>query len=136
MSSKERRLVAIMFTDLVGYTKLAQARESLALELLEEHRSIVRPLLTPHEGTEVKTTGDGFLVEFKSSLEAVLCAVEIQKQMARRNSKASVKALNRMTETQSWPFLIATLPVFAELRKDPRYPEFCAKVGLPMQAPT
>ncbi len=88
MASADRRLAAIMFTDVVGYTRMSQARESLALELLEEHRRIVRPLLGKHGGIEVKTIGDAFLVEFKSALDAVLCAVEIQNAMAARNSNA------------------------------------------------
>jgi adenylate cyclase len=82
----DRRLAAIMFTDIVGYTRMAQARESLALELLEEHRKVVRPLISSHDGTEVKTIGDAFLIEFKSALEAVLCAVDIQNRMTERNS--------------------------------------------------
>lgn len=77
-----------MFTDIVGYTRMAQADESLALKLLEDHRRIVRPLLEKHNGTEVKTMGDAFLVEFRSALGAVLCAVEIQRKMAERNSRA------------------------------------------------
>jgi len=76
-----------MFTDIVGYTRMAQARESLALELLEEHRGVVRPLVTAHGGMEVKTIGDAFLIEFRSALEAVLCAVDIQRRMADRNSR-------------------------------------------------
>jgi adenylate cyclase len=91
MGSGDRRLAAIMFTDIVGYTRMAQARESLALELLEEHRRVVRPLLPLHGGTEIKTMGDAFLVEFRSALEAVLCAVEIQEKMAERNSKVQAE---------------------------------------------
>jgi class 3 adenylate cyclase len=58
-----RRLAAIMFTDMVSFSALAQRDEALALELLEEHRRIVRSLLPTHGGREVKTTGDGFLLE-------------------------------------------------------------------------
>src|ERR1700722_7388077 len=88
MADGERRLAAIMFTDIVGYTHLSQADESLALELLREHQRLLRPTFTAHGGTEVKTIGDAFLVEFRSALEAVVCAVEMQKRMGERNAEA------------------------------------------------
>jgi class 3 adenylate cyclase len=55
----------------VGYSALSQRNEALALELLEEHRRIVRDILPKHGGREVKTTGDGFLIEFASARAAV-----------------------------------------------------------------
>lgn len=85
MSGGERRLAAIMFTDVVGFTTMGQDNEELALQLLEEHRSVVRPLVAGRHGKEVKTIGDAFLVEFGSALDAVRCAVEIQKAMRERN---------------------------------------------------
>lgn len=79
-----------MFTDIVGYARISQANESLALELLEEHRTILRPTFSVYGGTEVKTIGDAFLIEFRSALEAVSCAVELQKKMAERNAKVEL----------------------------------------------
>jgi adenylate cyclase len=83
----ERRLAAVMFTDMVDYTGLSEKDESLALALLDEQRRIVRLVFARHGGQEVKTLGDGFLVEFASTLEAVRCALEIQQMMNTRNQK-------------------------------------------------
>ena len=53
-----RRLAAIMFTDIVGYSALTQRNEALALELLAEHRNILRPFFDKHDGIEIETAGD------------------------------------------------------------------------------
>src|SRR3954451_12453753 len=86
MSSQEqRRLAAIMFTDMVGYSALAQRDDKLALELLEEHRRLLRAIFPQFNGVEIKTIGDAFLVEFGSALEAAQCAIEIQRTLSKRN---------------------------------------------------
>ena len=75
-----------MFTDMVGYSALAQRDDKLALELLEEHRRLLREIFPRFHGTEIKTIGDAFLVEFGSALEAAQCGIEIQRTLAKRNT--------------------------------------------------
>jgi adenylate cyclase len=83
----ERRLAAIMMTDVVGYSRLMGADEEGTLAQLKEHRrQLVDPKIKRHRGRIVKTTGDGMLAEFASPVEAVRCAVEIQRGMIPRNA--------------------------------------------------
>jgi adenylate cyclase len=85
VSGEQRTLAAIMFTDMVGYSALSQRDDKLALELLEEHRRLLREIFPRFNGTEIKTIGDAFLIEFHSALEAAQCAIEIQRTLAKRN---------------------------------------------------
>jgi adenylate cyclase len=78
LSQGQRSLAAIMFTDMVGYTALAQSNEERAMEVLERHNRLLRPFFPKFRGREVKAIGDSFLVEFGSSLDAVKCAIEVQ----------------------------------------------------------
>ena len=82
-----------MFTDIVGYTSLTQSDEAFAVRMLEKHRELIRPVILAHGGREVKTIGDGFLVEFVSALEATECAVEMQKVLHEYNLNATEKIL-------------------------------------------
>ena len=83
----ERRLAAILATDMVGYSRLMEADEAGTLARLKTHRlELIDPAIAKNKGQIVKTTGDGMLVEFRSVVDAVQCAVEIQTRMTRRNS--------------------------------------------------
>lgn len=74
-----RRLAAIMFTDVVGFTAATRADEAGTLSKLRELEALIRPPLPRHGGREVKSTGDGLLVEFGSALDALTAAVEVQR---------------------------------------------------------
>ncbi len=90
-NTDQRKLAAIMFTDMVGYSALSQRNEALALELLAENQRLLRTQFPLFNGREVKTTGDGFLVEFPSALQATQCAVEIQRALAARNGAQPIE---------------------------------------------
>src|SRR5690349_16103064 len=84
----DRRLAAIFAGDIAGYSRLMGVDEEGTLRQLKAHRKeLVDPKITEHRGRIVKTTGDGVLVEFVSVVDAVRCAVEIQRGMAERNAE-------------------------------------------------
>jgi class 3 adenylate cyclase/pimeloyl-ACP methyl ester carboxylesterase len=84
----QRRLAAILAGDVVGYSRLMGVDEVGTLTSLKSHRrELIDPAIAKHAGRIVKTTGDGMLVEFASVVDAVGCAVDIQRGMFRRNSK-------------------------------------------------
>src|SRR5215831_7654416 len=83
----QRRLAAILAADVAGYSRLMGADEEGTLERLKAHRrELIDPKIKEHHGRVVKTTGDGLLGEFASVVDAVRCAVEIQRAMADRNA--------------------------------------------------
>lgn len=88
-----RRLAAIMFTDMVGFTALTQRDEAAALHLLQRHHQVLRPFFRRFRGREIKTIGDSFLVEFDSALDATNCAIEIQRSL--HESEDSTPAAER-----------------------------------------
>lgn len=77
-----------MFTDIVGFSALAQRDEALALKLLDEHQILARDIFPNFGAREVKTIGDAFMLEFSSALDAVECGVSIQVAMHDRNAAA------------------------------------------------
>ena len=84
----ERKLVAVLAADVVGYARLMEADEEGTLQALKAHRAeLLEPKIAEHRGRTVKLAGDGALIEFGSLLDAVRCAVEIQNGMTRRNAE-------------------------------------------------
>ena len=79
-SEPKRKLVAIMFTDMVGYTSLMQKDEVKARKLIQRQREIMKPLIEKHSGTILQYVGDGTFITFDSAIEAVNCGYEIQNQ--------------------------------------------------------
>jgi len=87
-SRVERRLAAILAADVAGYSRLMGIDEEGTLLQLKTHRKeLVDPKITEYRGRIVKTTGDGMLVEFVSVVDAVRCAVDIQRNMVERNAE-------------------------------------------------
>jgi adenylate cyclase len=83
----ERKLAAILAADVVGYSRLMGVDEEGTHERLKAHLSeLVNPKIAEHQGRVVKNTGDGFLAEFPSVVDAVHCAAEVQREMAERNA--------------------------------------------------
>jgi len=114
--TEERKLAAIMFTDMVGYSALAQRDDKIALELLEEHRRLLRELFPQFHGTEIKTIGDAFLVEFGSALEAAQCAIEIQRTLAKRITTSRPTGASHLKSASTlamWCIATATFTVTA-----------------------
>jgi adenylate cyclase len=84
---EERRLAAVLSADMVGFSRLMEVDETGTLARLKTHRlELIDPAIAKSRGRIIKTTGDGMLVEFHSIVDAVLCAAEIQRRMARRNA--------------------------------------------------
>jgi adenylate cyclase len=85
--SETRKLAAILVADVVGYSKLAGADEERTLSRLRGLRSdLIDPAIAAHHGRIVKRTGDGSIIEFRSVVDAVRCAIEVQNGMAARNA--------------------------------------------------
>src|SRR5215813_5574915 len=87
----ERRLSAVLAADVAGYSRLVGVDEEGTLAQLRSVRAeLIDPAIATHGGRLVKTTGDGLLVEFPSVVDAVRCALDAQRGMARRNSEIPV----------------------------------------------
>src|SRR2546423_2582346 len=88
MERVERRLTAILAADIAGYSRLTGLDEEGTHAQLQDHlRALVDPKVAEHRGRVVKNTGDGMLAEFSSVVDAVRCALDVQRGMAKRNSE-------------------------------------------------
>src|SRR6478672_6947783 len=86
--SETRKIAAILVSDVVGYSRLAGADEDRILARLRALRSdLIDPIISVHRGRVVKRTGDGSIIEFRSVVDAVRCAVEVQTAMIERNAE-------------------------------------------------
>src|SRR5215472_8556442 len=84
--SETRKLVAILVADVVGYSRLAGADEDRTLSRLRGLRSdLIDPAIAAHRGRIVKRTGDSSIIEFRSVVDAVRCAIEVQTGLIERN---------------------------------------------------
>jgi class 3 adenylate cyclase len=109
----ERRLAAILASDVAGYSRLMEADEEGTLARLKTHRrELIDPKIADFGGRVVKTTGDGLLVEFASVVDAVRCAVEVQRGMAERN----VWSRRRNALNSEWAFIRETSSAMREIR--------------------
>src|SRR5437870_3452888 len=85
--TEKRRLAAIMFTDIVGFSRQMGTNEARTLRLLDTHNRIIQQAVAEHHGTVIKTVGDAFLVDFPSVVHAVQCALQIQAQFRTDNAE-------------------------------------------------
>ena len=91
----ERRLAAVLAADMVGYSRLMEVDETGTLARLKTHRiELIDPAIAKNRGRIIKTTGDGMLVEFHSVVDAVLCAAEVQRRMARAQRRRRAGAVD------------------------------------------
>src|SRR5712671_4175678 len=86
----ERRLSAILAADIAGYSALMGADDARTVRDLKSHQAVILPMIGTHGGRIIDTAGAGILAEFGSVVNAVECAVEIQKTMAKRNATVEV----------------------------------------------
>ena len=77
MAEQKRKLAAIVFTDIVGFTKLTAKDQTLASSLLEKQRNLLKPIVEDHGGKWIKEMGDGLLLIFDTVTDAVECCIQI-----------------------------------------------------------
>src|SRR5437867_11971932 len=88
--AETRRLAAIMFTDIVGFSRQMGSDEARTLRLLEVHNQVIQQAVAEHHGTVIKVMGDAFLVDFPSAVHAVQCAQHIHAQFRTYNAEKEI----------------------------------------------
>ena len=78
MERKDYRLAAILYTDIAGFSKMMEKNEARTLELLHKHNELIEGIVAKKKGTVIKTIGDAFLIDFKNTVDALQCAIDIQ----------------------------------------------------------
>jgi class 3 adenylate cyclase len=107
-SVARRRMAAVLFADVEGYVRLMHENEAETVDALWSHRrDVIEPALAAHRGRLVKYTGDGFLVEFSSTLDAVACALRIQEGIAGANEEIPVEKRMRFRMGLNWCSVVA-----------------------------
>ena len=100
--AETRKLAAILVSDVAGYSRLAGADEDRTLARLRTLRSdLIDPIISVHHGRVVKRTGDGSIIEFRSVVDAVRCAIEVQTAMIERNAGDAARAPHRVPRRRS-----------------------------------
>ena len=97
MDKAKRRLAAVMFTDIVGYSKLMNEDEGRAMQLLENYDNIGEKCFSELGGRLIKKIGDADFVEFSSALDAVSCAINLQKKLKDLEEDSTSKGPNSVT---------------------------------------
>jgi len=93
MEQKDYRLAAIMYTDIVGFSRMMERDEAGTLEILRFHNALISDIAARRHGTVIKTIGDAFLVDFRNTVEALQCAMDIQAAIYEHNCKGEGQPL-------------------------------------------
>ena len=113
-----RKLAAILAADVVGFSRMTRADEDGTLERLRTLRSeLIDPTVSANKGRVFKRTGDGVLVEFRSVVDAVRCALDVQKAMIARNASEPHARAARTARSDDPTYLAQLEPIFEGMRK-------------------
>jgi class 3 adenylate cyclase len=93
--TEERRLAAIMFSDICGFSKVMGENEEQALSFVSMHKDCIKDGTDIHGGRIIKEMGDGLLIEFASAVNAVRCAVAVQRAVLRHNNTVTTEPISQ-----------------------------------------